>query len=142
MKLPNHLSANEPQVEMIPLIDVVFLVLVAFIYASMFMTYKSGLPVDLPKASETKQVKSEVLTLTIKKNGLLFLEEKPITLVHLGDALAMAKTNATKDIALYVVADREAKLESLVNVMDLARKAGISGLTIAADKDFNSTTIE
>ena len=61
MKLPHHTLATEPRVEMIPLIDVVFLVLVAFIYASMFMTQKTGLPVDLPEASEAENEVSEVM---------------------------------------------------------------------------------
>lgn len=120
---------------MIPLIDVVFLILVAFIYASMFMTYKSGLPVDLPKASETQAEKSEVLTLSITSDGSLFLEGVPIALEHLEDALMLEKANASKDISLYIMADRSVRLEPLIKVMDLARKTGIPGLTIAADRN-------
>ena len=116
---------------MIPLIDVVFLVLVAFIYASMFMTHKTGLPVDLPEASETETEKSGVLTLTIMRDGSLFLDEEPVTLEHLGKRLSVAKTVSGEDLVLYIMADREAQLDPLVKVMDLARKAGITGLTIA-----------
>lgn len=139
MKLPEYTLAIEPRVEMIPLIDVVFLVLVAFIYASMFMTYKAGLSVDLPEASQTETVMSEVLTLTIMRDGALVLNEEPITLELLSDALSTAKTVSGEKPALYVMADREARLDPLVKVMDLARKAGITGLTIAAEKHVNTT---
>ena len=142
MKLPDHSSATEPRVEMIPLIDVVFLVLVAFIYASMFMTDKTGLPVDLPEASEIEIEKSEVLTLTIMQDGSLFLDDKSIALKHLGDALSMAKTKFGEDIVLYVMADRDARLDPLVKVMDLARRAGITGLTIAAKRDPNPAPVQ
>ena len=127
---------------MIPLIDVVFLVLVAFIYASMFMTYKTGLPVDLPQASEAQTVQSEVLVVNIMRDGSLFLEDKPITIDSLSDALALAKANIGEDIALYVMADREARLEPLVKVMDVARRAGITGLTIATDRDLKPTPVQ
>lgn len=142
MKLPDHSSATEPRVEMIPLIDVVFLVLVAFIYASMFMTYKTGLPVDLPEASETETEKSEVLTLTIMRDGSLFLNEEAIALEQLSDALLTAKTASGDDVILYVMADREARLDPLVKVMDLARKAGITGLTIAAKQHVNPEPVQ
>lgn len=142
MKLPDHSSATEPRVEMIPLIDVVFLVLVAFIYASMFMTDKTGLPVDLPAASEIEIEKSEVLTLTIMQDGSLFLDDKSIALKHLGDALSMAKTKFGEDLVLYVMADRDARLDPLVKVMDLARRAGITGLTIAAKRDPNPAPVQ
>jgi len=134
MKLLDHTFATEPRVEMIPLIDVVFLVLVAFIYASLFMTYKTGLSVDLPEASETETVQSDALTLTIMRDGSLFLDKEPVTLVHLGERLSVAKKVSGEDVVLYVMADREAQLDSLVKVMDLARKAGITGLTIATEQ--------
>ena len=133
MKLPQSAAATESRVEMIPLIDVVFLVLVAFIYASMFMTHKTGLPVDLPEASQAQTEMSEVLTLTIMRDGSLTLNEIPVTLEKLGEKLSNAKTVSGEDVVLYVLADREARLDPLVQVMDLARKAGITGLTIVAD---------
>ena len=134
MKLPESPPASTSQVDMIPLIDVVFLVLVAFIYASMFMTQKTGLPVDLPEASEAEAEISEVLTLSIMRDGSLFLNEKSILLEHLDEALSVAKTSSGEDVALFVMADREAQLEPLVQVMNLARKAGIKGLTIATKR--------
>ena len=142
MKLPAHVAVTEPRVEMIPLIDVVFLVLVAFIYASMFMTYKTGLPVDLPEASETETEQSEVLTLNILRDGSLFLNEQPIALEALEEALAAAKTASDEELALYVMADRDARLDPLVKVMDLARRAGITGLTIAADRKLNPAPVQ
>ena len=125
---------------MIPLIDVVFLILVAFIYASMFMTQKTGLAIDLPAASEAETELSEVLTLSIKRDGTLFLNDSPILLEQLGDALSAARTYSGEGVALFVMADREAQLEPLVQVMNLARQAGIKGLTIATQRDFKKNT--
>ncbi len=139
MKLPENTLATEPQVEMIPLIDVVFLVLVAFIYASMFMTYKTGLSVDLPESSQAETVMSEVLTLTIMRDGSLFLNEDPVTPELLSDTLSTAKTVSGEKPALYVMADGEARLDPLIKIMDLARKAGITSLTIATEKQVNAT---
>ncbi len=79
MKLQHpYIGAKTPHVEILPLIDVVFLVLIAFIYASMFLTQKTGLPVNLPESSETKTETSEVITLTITREGDLYLEEQQV----------------------------------------------------------------
>ena len=134
MKFLDDSSATEAQVDMIPLIDVVFLVLVAFIYASMFTTPKMGLVVDLPGASEAITQVSKVLTLTITKDGELFLDKDLILLESLGDTLSVAQTFSNHGVNLFVLADKAAPLSLLVQVMNLSHKSGVKGLTIATEK--------
>ena len=134
MKLQHpFLDAKTPHVEILPLIDVVFLVLIAFIYASMFLTQRTGLPVNLPESSEAKTDTSEVLTLTITQEGELYIDKQRVQFTGLDAILSDAKA-ARPDLSLYVKADREAHLDPLVKVMDIAHKTGISGLTIATDR--------
>jgi len=134
MKLQHpFIGEKTPHVDILPLIDVVFLVLIAFIYASMFLTQKTGLPVNLPKSSETKTETSEVLTLTITREGDLYLDQQQIQYTGLGAILSEAKATRP-DVGLYVKADRNAHIDTLVKVMDIAHKTGMNGLTIATDK--------
>lgn len=134
MKLQHpYIGAKTPHVEILPLIDVVFLVLIAFIYASMFLTQKTGLPVNLPESSEAKTEMSEVLTLTITREGELYIDKQRVQFTGLHTILSEA--NATQpDVGLYVKADRDAHVDLLVKVMDIAHKTGMNDLTIATDK--------
>ena len=137
MRIPDHTDAPGPRVEMLPLIDVVFLVLVAFIYASMFLTQKTGLPINLPEASQIDLQPVDVITLTITKEGRLYLDEQPLTLNELVQALRDARSSGP-DAVLLVEADREAEVGRLVQVMDTTRKAGIAALTIQAKTEPNA----
>ena len=134
MKLQHPFTgAKIPHVEILPLIDVVFLVLIAFIYSSMFLTLNTGLPVNLPESSEAKTETSKVLTLTITRGGDLYLNEQQVQFTRLHMILSETKA-ARPDVSLYVKADRDARIDLLVKVMDIAHKAGMHGLTIATDK--------
>jgi len=124
----------ESRIEMVPLIDIVFLVLVAFIYASLFTTHKAGLAVDLPEADQARTEQAEVVTLTITDDEGLFLGQRPVGLAELENAL-VDEIRRRPDVVLFVVADKDARLKRLVKVMDMGRKIGIRQLTIAADRD-------
>ena len=99
----------------------------------MFLTLNTGLPVNLPESSEAKTETSKVLTLTITRGGDLYLNEQQVQFTDLHTILSEAKA-AQPDVSLYVKADRDAHVNSLVKVMDIAHKTGMHGLTIATDK--------
>lgn len=130
MNAPRLPIGDEARVEIIPLIDVVFLVLVAFIYASAFLSPRVGLPVDLPRASEAEAEQGSIVTVTIEHDGRLFVGERPISVAELPQALIAAR-QADGDTSLYVKADRQVRLDRLVRVIDIARGVGMKGLTIA-----------
>ena len=104
----------------------------------MFLTQNTGLPVNLPESSEAKTETSKVLTLTITRGGDLYLDEQQIQFTDLHTVLSEAKA-ARPDVSLYVKADRDAHVNSLVKVMDIAHKTGMHGLTIATDKIITKT---
>ena len=62
---------NKPRIEMLPLIDVVFLLLVVFIYTMLSMAVHKGMPVSLPESSAVKPEKNIVLAVTINKDNLV-----------------------------------------------------------------------
>ena len=133
MKFNQPPLPDEPDIQITPLIDVVFLILVAFIYTSMFLTQKVGLPIDLPQAKEATAQAKKALTLTMTADGALYLNQQPIRLESLASALSAARA-ANPDVVLYLGADHRARLGSLVEVLDIARAAGIGGLTIATER--------
>ena len=76
---------------------------------------------------------SDVLTLTITREGELYIDKQQVQFTRLDAILSDAKTSQP-NVGLYVKADRDAKIDPLVKVMDIAHKSGMNGLTIATDK--------
>ena len=71
---------KKARVEMIPLIDVIFLLLVTFIFFTMSMAIHRGLPVQLPSSSTAQVERKDFVDVTIKEDGTLYLDRKEMTL--------------------------------------------------------------
>ena len=79
-----------PRIEMLPLIDIVFLLLVFFIYAMLSMAVHHGQPVDLPQSSSATPEPEEAISITIQDMGQginLFVDEEPVSLELLTERL-------------------------------------------------------
>ena len=114
---------------MIPLIDVVFLLLVFFIYSMFSMTVHRGLPVNLPTASTATVDKETFITITLQRDGQLFLEDRAVDTRTLPDFL-IEQREKNPNVKVYLRADREVSYHRAVEVMDLVRSAGIHKLAL------------
>src|ERR1700692_3704917 len=76
------------RIEIIPMIDVIFFLLVFFMVESLAMTRINSMPVALPKTSSSPEAIKQDFILTIKADGALFLNKTPVTLDTLGTQLA------------------------------------------------------
>lgn len=114
---------------MIPLIDVVFLLLVAFIFFAMSMTISRGIPVELPDSSTAQAEKEDASEITIQESGRLFFnrEELDIQSLHARLVLLHRKSPGARVI---ISGDRGASYESIMSAIDAAKKAGITGLSL------------
>lgn len=122
------------RIEMLPLIDVVFLVLVFFIYAMLSMAVHRGLPVALPASSSAGIDKREALSVTVKADGRIYVDKEEIVLKDLGEALRRkVKEDAEPDILLF--ADRSLSYQRLFRVLDQIRMSGLNRISLQADVD-------
>jgi biopolymer transport protein ExbD len=128
MKIRREFS-RRPRIEMIPLIDVVFLLLVFFIYSMLSMTIHRGLHVNLPTASTASVDKEIFITITLQRDGQLFLEDRAVD-SHTLPSLLIKERKQNPDIQVYLRADREVSYHRAVEVMDLVRSAGINKLAL------------
>ena len=133
MKL--SLQANrKARIEMLPLIDIVFLVLVFFIYAMLSMAVHRGLPVILPSSSTAAIDKTIVLSVTVKADGTVFVDKKPTCLDDLTEALQRA-VKGDDGAGVLLFADRNLSYQKLFKVMDSIRMAGITKISLQAEAD-------
>ena len=127
-------SLRRPRIEMLPLIDIVFLLLVFFIYAMLSMAVHRGLPVVLPTSSSAAVEKKTVLSITIKADGSIYLDKKPVELEAL--ALTLNKQASIKhESHVMLFADKGLAYQRLFNVLDQIRKAGLSNISLQADAE-------
>ncbi|MCD4721842.1 MAG: biopolymer transporter ExbD [Desulfobacula sp.] len=131
LRLPEN---NKPRIEMLPLIDVVFLLLVVFIYTMLSMAVHKGMPVSLPESSVVKPEKDTVLSVTINKDNLIFVNKEPVDLEHLTHILEQkAKKEKTPDVLLF--ADKTISYQHLFKVLDRIRMAGLNQISLQADPE-------
>ncbi len=123
---------DEPEIIVIPMIDVMMFLLFFFMVASLAMVVQSGLPVNLPKADKSTQHSSQNVTVTITAQGKIYLNTAPTTLDKL--AAGLTALHVTSDNLVIVNADQSASYGLVVGVIGEAGKAGIVRFTFATEK--------
>lgn len=130
MNVPNDDSDSLPEVNVIPLIDVIFAILTFFILASLFLSRSEGLPVNLPKAQTTQsQQQQRKITVTVDSKGNVFLDHQPIQVKNVA---TQVKTLIGNQERLVVInADEKVEYGLVIAVMDQLRtvkgvKLGVS----------------
>ncbi len=121
---------HEARVEIMPLIDVVFLLLTFFIYAMVLMIRAELLPVKMPTfASGQPATVSLAVTITIDRTGALFFNREPIDLDEVVNHLRQVKTDAPKTV-VYIAAEAEGTDDRLPTFLSLYDKLAFAGLEI------------
>jgi biopolymer transport protein ExbD len=130
----NIQAVKKARIEMLPLIDIVFLLLVFFIYAMLSMAVHRGLPVILPSSSTAKIDKHLILSVTIRADGTIYMDQKRISLGNLEEALRQ-RTGERKETGVLLFADRNLPYQKLFRVLDQIRMAGVSRISLQAEAD-------
>ena len=123
---------RKSRIEMLPLIDIVFLLLVFFIYAMLSMAVHRGLPVVLPTSSTAKIDKHLILSVTVRADGSIFLDKERISLKDLKEALSQAARNR-KETGVLLFADKAVPYQEVFRVLDQIRMAGLNRISLQAE---------
>ena len=118
------------RIEIIPMIDVVFFLLVFFMMASLSMTVYRGLPVNLPRATSGTTPPAESAAITVSRDGQAYLDRQPVTREVLGQRLR-GLVGAKPLVAIIITADEAAMHGRVVDVLDEVRTAGVTRMAIA-----------
>ena len=129
MRLPAFVK-KKPRIEIIPMIDTMFFLLVFFMIATLSMTIQHGMPVSLPTAESSTDTIAEHVSLTLTREGLLYYNKEAITLQELEIRLANLRQSSS-DPSLLINADEQVPHGRVIKVMDLIRLSGITSMGIA-----------
>lgn len=122
-------TQRRARIEILPLIDIVFLLLVFFIYAMLSMAVHRGVSVNLPTSSSAKIEREVLLSVTIKDNGDILLDNNRIPLKDLARLLKLrAKEQDSPGVLLF--ADKRVSCQLLLHVLDQIRMAGLSKISL------------
>lgn len=131
MKL-QRFAPKKARIEIIPMIDVVFFLLVFFMIASLAMTTMKGMPVNLPKAS-TGSDRSVIKTvLTVTATGKYYVDKQRVEFDEIRPILE-DRLKENPKMAVVINCDKAQDWGRGIEVMDEAKQAGAEILTIATE---------
>lgn len=125
-KLPPE--STEARIEIIPLIDIMFFLLAAFMLVSLSMVNLKSVKVNLPTATTvTADPQRDLASLTVNKTGLAYLDAQPIGPNELAVALA-ARLKTQPNLRVLISGDRDARHGDVVRVLDIVRATGVQNV--------------
>jgi biopolymer transport protein ExbD len=129
MDLRDKLPVRKGRIEIVPLIDCMFLLLVFFVYSMMTLTQPRGIPVKLPPSTDAPPERKEFVAISITEKGQLFLEKEQVELQDLEGRLAQARI-LNPSLRVLVSGDRNARHGQVVQVLDVLRRLSIQNVAI------------
>jgi biopolymer transport protein ExbD len=127
VKLSGKLPADsaEARIEIVPLIDIMFFLLAAFMLVSLSMVNLRSVKVNLPTSTAAStDANRDFVDLSVSASGLLYLDKQRLSNEQLVSALAEARA-AKPDIRIVLSGDRDARHGDIIHALDLVRAAGI-----------------
>jgi len=129
VRLKRHLKLERTlrTIDIAPLIDVVFLLLIFFMLTSSFI-FQPGIKVNLPRAITSEMLSEENAVISITAENLIYYRQKLVTIKELSSLL---KGIASARLPVLIKSDRKASLGRIVVVWDICRQEGVQQVNIA-----------
>lgn len=121
------------ELNIVPMLDVVFAILTFFIMSTLFLTRSEGLPVSLPQAATAKTQQQTRIAVTVKPDGQLALNKRPIQLEQL-EIGVRTLAQANQQAVVVIHGDEKVNYGRFVAVMDEIRKVQGVKMAIATKK--------
>ena len=131
MNFRKRTPSAEPEINLIPFIDVLLVVLI-FLMLTTTWSRLTEINLTLPLADAQKQKdRPQQIVLTVSAQGQYAVNKSPIDGTSVGALAAVLRTLATQEVSLVISADAQATHQSVVNAMEAARRTGLSKITFA-----------
>jgi biopolymer transport protein ExbD len=126
----NYFEARKARIEIIPMIDIMFFLLVFFIMITLHMIPDAGLRTQLPSSASAASLPPPKVMVTLAADGGAWVDGRLMTAAQLTSMLS-ARPDASHT-AVTIAGAKTARIQDLVTVMDACRAAGVSQIALAA----------
>ncbi|MEM6256363.1 MAG: biopolymer transporter ExbD [Cyanobacteria bacterium P01_D01_bin.156] len=130
MRILDNDHGDEFEINILPMIDVIFAILAFFIVSTLFLTRTEGLPVNLPKTDTSKPQEPADFTVTIEPDGSLFLDKLSVTEDNLRQRI-VEQIEPDQKALITIKADEQTYHGNVITVMDTLRTIENASLGIA-----------
>lgn len=130
MRFKRRLKIERGLLDLTPLVNVFFLLLIFFIFTSSFI-FQPGIRVNLPKVVTSEVIQQENVVIIITKDDKVYLNDREISQDELASHLRLIAKEKTP---LLIKADASASLGRIVEVWDMCRSEGVSQINIATSQ--------
>jgi len=120
------------QLDLTPMIDVVFQLLIFFMVTAVF-AITPGLDIKLPEADTAQAPDKENLFIVVDQDGNMKLNHKTVTFANLKEELVSKRAILDNTTAIIIQGDERATHGQIVNIMDIAREVGLLDQVIATE---------
>jgi biopolymer transport protein ExbD len=125
-----HAHQDEADINITPLIDIVFIMLIFFIVTTSFVK-ETGVEVNRPSANTAQQQDQGSILIAIRENGEIWFNKRNIDLRAVRANVERAKAENPEG-GVVIIADKQSATGSLVDVMDQVKLAGVQNISVAA----------
>ena len=126
-------TSEEPRIDLTPMVDVVFLLLIFFMISTTFVE-SPGISIKLPEASsQSIEREPKEIKVYLSREGEIYYQDRKISVADYKKLLAEHQDNA-ENTTILLLADQESRHGKVVTLMDLARDAGFVKLAIATEQ--------
>jgi biopolymer transport protein ExbD len=133
VRIPSPIPKRRSRIVIIPLIDIMFFLLAAFMMVSLQMSRTENIHVNLPSVSQAQQdYKPNMVNIAVDKSGAVWLEKEEISLAELGLVLSN-RFAADTNLPVYISGDRDTLHGDMVKVYQTVRAAGIQNVAFMTD---------
>lgn len=137
MKFKNKREGIRSNVDMTPMIDIVFQLILFFLVSTTFATLP-GIKLNLPQSHTAESTSLMGITITADSNGALYFNDKEVSMIGLGEELLTFDTGTTKkeEFPVSLEADSEVTNGTIVKIFDVIRESGycVINLRTTAEK--------
>ena len=126
------LEEKNPQINILPMIDIIFVILSFFIISSLYLVRLETIPVNLPNAVNSNQEKKSVIVITLDLEDRIFIDEKLLDISLLENEI-LSKIKKTKNSKVIIRADKDIRYGKVISILDILRK--LDGLKIGVSTE-------
>ena len=128
-------SYTDSEVNILPLIDVLFAILIFFMLSSIVLTEKNKITVQRPTNTDVEQVgkAKKLITITLIKNKKLYLEDEEIGADELSERLKLISKDGSIDQVL-IDADKTSTYGDVMEILEIVKETGLNSIGLAVNK--------